>query len=429
MKITKIFGLVVSLHLGLILLLVVQPGCRTTQPPSASGVDGDGSGRASEDVGPPPDDLIPAVRKGEGSGGLDSAFNAGAGEGTGDDRFAPRRPEAEEDDFGDVPDLRPRRSPGETDGRRADRSVDGEEDESEGEDFETYTVQRGDSLWKIARRNDVPVQALYEANDMNEDSMLREGQEIRIPGGGSGAESGRTQGGRDSAASGDTTVHTVSRGETLSGIARRYDTSVRALREANDKDSDMIRVGEELAVPVEGADGNSGDSAAGSRSSERRSTDGGERSGEASGEDGIHVVKEGEYPAMIARQYGLSTSELLAMNGIDDPRRLKVGQELRVGQSENDGGDSEDSSADSAPSDSGQADSGARGGRGGNRDSASPIRVMEAEPLEETDAADIENAQRGEGRSRQSSEEEEEEEDADSRFDNAEEIPVIRVEE
>jgi membrane-bound lytic murein transglycosylase D len=48
-----------------------------------------------------------------------------------------------------------------------------------------------------------------------------------------------------------------------------------------------------------------------------------------------HVVKRGETPSRIAAKYGVSTSELMAENGIRNPRSLKVGQRLRVpGQEE-----------------------------------------------------------------------------------------------
>ena len=41
-------------------------------------------------------------------------------------------------------------------------------------------------------------------------------------------------------------------------------------------------------------------------------------------------MKSGEYPATIARKYGMTTGELLALNGITDPRKLQVGQVLKV---------------------------------------------------------------------------------------------------
>jgi hypothetical protein len=47
-----------------------------------------------------------------------------------------------------------------------------------------------------------------------------------------------------------------------------------------------------------------------------------------------HTVKSGEYPGKIASQYGMTTDELLALNGITDPRKLQVGKVLKVSGSD-----------------------------------------------------------------------------------------------
>ncbi|MEA5446254.1 N-acetylmuramoyl-L-alanine amidase [Gammaproteobacteria bacterium AB-CW1] len=44
--------------------------------------------------------------------------------------------------------------------------------------------------------------------------------------------------------------HRISRGETLSAIARKYDVSVNQLRQANDLNGDRIRVGQVLRIPT-----------------------------------------------------------------------------------------------------------------------------------------------------------------------------------
>ncbi len=48
---------------------------------------------------------------------------------------------------------------------------------------------------------------------------------------------------------GDTVIHTVSRGETLSHIALRHGVSVNELKRANGLKSDLIRIGQKLVIP------------------------------------------------------------------------------------------------------------------------------------------------------------------------------------
>ncbi len=44
-------------------------------------------------------------------------------------------------------------------------------------------------------------------------------------------------------------THTVQRGDTLWGLSRRYNTSVRAIQNANGLSSDLIRIGQTLQIP------------------------------------------------------------------------------------------------------------------------------------------------------------------------------------
>ncbi len=47
--------------------------------------------------------------------------------------------------------------------------------------------------------------------------------------------------------------HTISRGDTLSDIAQRYQVSVKSLRQENSLQSDTIRIGRKLTIPVSGS--------------------------------------------------------------------------------------------------------------------------------------------------------------------------------
>ena len=299
MKVSKIFGCVIGLHLSVIAMLLVQPGCRTKQPPTRTYSQERTSGG-----------LIEAIGQGSGSG-LDSAFNAGFDDGS----AAP-----DDNDFSEFDAITP----------VAPLSDGGQTVPVAGPSFETYTVKKGDNLWTIARRSNVSLNELYAANGLDTTSILSIGQQLQIPVEGSTATV--------TAPSPDTyqptsfnqgsTEYMVKRGDSLSKIANQFDTSVRAIKAANGLSSDLIRVGDKLVVPVSSSSTgtSSSMSAAPSDSISSSST---APSFSASGAR-THTVKSGEYPGKIASQYDMTTDELLALNGITDPRKLQVGKVLKV---------------------------------------------------------------------------------------------------
>ncbi|MCJ7619435.1 MAG: LysM peptidoglycan-binding domain-containing protein [Anaerolineae bacterium] len=116
-------------------------------------------------------------------------------------------------------------------------------------------------------------------------------------------------------------IHVVQAGDTLSGIARLYGTTVDAIVEANDLGSAeaIITEGQELVIPsapppvptVEGtvAPASTPSSTVGQR---------------------IHVVQQGETLSEIARMYGVTMDELAQANGLDNPNAISVGQALVI---------------------------------------------------------------------------------------------------
>ncbi len=89
----------------------------------------------------------------------------------------------------------------------------------------------------------------------------------------------------------------VRRGDTVYGIARRYDVAVKALIARNRlKPPYALRVGQTLILPRER----------------------------------VHVVERGETLYAIARAYGVDLAALARANGLIEPYVLRVGQRLRV---------------------------------------------------------------------------------------------------
>jgi LysM repeat protein len=185
----------------------------------------------------------------------------------------------------------------------------------------TYTVRGGDSLWSIANRNNISLPALLSANGLTESSVIQPGQELRIPGGTTGGRPATTA---SSPASTElptaTTTYTVRSGDSLSIIARRHNTTVPDLKALNNMTSDMIRIDQKLIVPAGSAGGARPASSTSTPRSTATPTSGGR----------THTVQAGETPGGIASKYGVSVSELMNLNGISDPRRMRLGQTLNI---------------------------------------------------------------------------------------------------
>ena len=119
----------------------------------------------------------------------------------------------------------------------------------------SYTVKSGDSLWKIAKANNVSVAALKQANNLTSDA-LKLGQKITIPAAASTAPvavapvttAGAWQPGAQ-VTNGQTT-HIVDIGETLGSIAKKYNVPVAELMKANNiSDAKRVTVSQSLVIP------------------------------------------------------------------------------------------------------------------------------------------------------------------------------------
>lgn len=124
-----------------------------------------------------------------------------------------------------------------------------------------YTIAAGDNLFRIAVNNGVSLSDLLLANDLTENSIIQPGQILQIPGclavdGETIAPVATTAGGVTTGVATATalppgvTLHTVSSGETLGAIARRYGVSIQALVDANDlANPDSLSIGQQLVIP------------------------------------------------------------------------------------------------------------------------------------------------------------------------------------
>jgi LysM repeat protein len=117
-----------------------------------------------------------------------------------------------------------------------------------GDDF-IHVVQSGETLSGIARQYGVSQSAIMETNSITDPNLIFAGQRLVIPGC-VGAEPTAP----DPAPTGQSAVHVVQGGETLSGIATRYGVTVNAIMAANNiADPNLIFVGQRLVIPAAGS--------------------------------------------------------------------------------------------------------------------------------------------------------------------------------
>ena len=149
-------------------------------------------------------------------------------------------------------------------------------------EYITHTISRGETLTSIARRYGTTVQALAELNAIENPDLIYAGQTIRVP---------------SSAAS--TQNYVIRRGDTLSGLAQQYNTTVSELVRLNNiADPNRIYAGETLVVPK--------------------------------GSPVSYVVQRGDTLWAIARKYGTTVNRLASYNGLTNPSRLSIGQVLLI---------------------------------------------------------------------------------------------------
>lgn len=112
-----------------------------------------------------------------------------------------------------------------------------------------HIVQKGDSAFVLAKKNGVTLKQLQEANPGRDLAKLKVGDKLSIPAGSAPAPASTH--GSSTAASGGTqsVTHVVKGGENLSRLAKKYGTTVKAIRDANGMKSNEIRVGQKLKIP------------------------------------------------------------------------------------------------------------------------------------------------------------------------------------
>jgi murein DD-endopeptidase MepM/ murein hydrolase activator NlpD len=167
-------------------------------------------------------------------------------------------------------------------------------------DVVVHVVQSGETVFSIADLHGATVDAIVHANGIRDPRRVYVGQRLVIP------SSARLAEGR-------TASYVVQAGDTLTSIARRYETTWTALVELNDLLSpSALYAGQVIDVPASAA-GEEGELVEG-----------------RAGGRAIYMVRPGETLLHIAFQYNISPLTLAAISRIGSPSLVYEGQELAV---------------------------------------------------------------------------------------------------
>lgn len=157
-----------------------------------------------------------------------------------------------------------------------------------------HTVKPGDTLSKIAARYGVSINTLAAHNGIKTTTTIYPGTILKVPGGNSGSSGGAAR------------THTVTSGDTLSGIAKKYGVDYRSLAAYNNlKTSSVLRPGQQLKVPP----------TSWKPGQKTRTT---------------YKVRSGDTLTSIAKRHHCSVADLEQWNKIKRSKPLRVGQVLVI---------------------------------------------------------------------------------------------------
>lgn len=164
----------------------------------------------------------------------------------------------------------------------------------------TYTVRWGDWLYKIARQFGVAVQDILYCNPLPNPNLILPGQQIFIP----GVTPTPTPAPGVTPTPAPGVVYIVRPGDTLSGIAWRFRTTIQAIMDANGLiNPHYIYVGQRLVIPTGPIAPPSGQT---------------------------YVVQYGDSLWKISLKFGVSVWELAVLNNLYYPYIIYPGQVLAI---------------------------------------------------------------------------------------------------
>ncbi|SMP13324.1 Murein DD-endopeptidase MepM and murein hydrolase activator NlpD, contain LysM domain [Desulfurobacterium pacificum] len=177
----------------------------------------------------------------------------------------------------------------------------------------TYTVRKGDSLGKIAKRFHTTVTSLKKINHLKS-NVIYPGQKLKIP---SSSEKNKQR----------YIIYKVKRGDSLKKLAKRFGTTVSEIKRINHLKKNVIYVGQKLKIPTKTPHP--------TYKSQKISSSKNEVKYSPNGLMKVPVykyyrVRRGDSILKIAKKFRVSPRMIIRLNHLRKPYIIRPGQKLKI---------------------------------------------------------------------------------------------------
>lgn len=177
-----------------------------------------------------------------------------------------------------------------------------------------HVVQPGENLYRISLRYNTTMAAIAQANGITNYNLIFAGSQLVIPTGGTTPPPPATP------QPGGQTVYVVAPGDFLASIARRFNTTVTAIAQANGiTNINIIYVGQRLNIPT-----------GGTVPPTQIPPTGVPPTAAPPAQSSTYTVQPGDTLARIAARFNTTVAAIAQANGITNPNLIYVGQRLTI---------------------------------------------------------------------------------------------------
>lgn len=192
-------------------------------------------------------------------------------------------------------------------------------------DYNMHIVNKGETLWLIARKYNLSVELILATNDIANSELISIGQEMKIPSHKNAVaetkivnqavidkKNDNINNNISQPENAEPIVYTVKAGDNLWNISRKYGVSVEVIVSVNNlKEKNLLSIGQKLEIPAIG---------------------GGVSNSNQKQEPTIitYTVVKGDNLWSISQRYDVKMSTIITTNNLKEISRLSIGQKLKL---------------------------------------------------------------------------------------------------